>query len=82
MNSIAERATALTKKAESWQFKSRDLAELMELYQQAIDGIDELADNLPASSSIPLIVRLDGKIVIKFDRDADAMARWIAGIME
>lgn len=78
--SIGERAAELAHRAEAGQVTARDVAELMELYQQAIDGIDELIDNQPVET--PLIARLDGQTALKFDRDAEALAQWITGAME
>lgn len=75
---IFDQSEQIGRKAQAWQATGRDLAALAELYQQAIDQIDELIENQPGEA--PLIARVDGQTSVKF-QDAEAMARWITGVI-
>jgi hypothetical protein len=75
---ISERAAKIGAKAEAGQATHRDLAELAELYQQTMDGIDELMDEPYKEPA--LIARIDGQSAVKFS-DAEAMAKWITGVI-
>jgi hypothetical protein len=75
---ISARAAAIGAKAQAGQATQRDIAELAELYQQAIDAIDELIDE--PYQAPDLLARIDGGTTVKF-ADADKLATWISGVM-
>lgn len=75
-DAIFERMAELTQLENT---TARDVAEAAELVQQAIDLLDESADNLKPEPA--LIARIDGETSIKF-ANADGLAAWLAQIGE
>lgn len=73
LETISNRAAAIGEKAECGQVTARDIAELAELYQQALDFMDELIDEPYINPD--LLARVDG-VTIKF-ANADVLATWI-----
>lgn len=82
ISSISARAEQLLPRIASDEFCARDVAQVAALYQEYIDALDEMKQDIEENGSDGSVtIQIDKGAKVKF-KDADALAEYLVNIME